>query len=298
MGVETFRGSIEDPAAVRSAVHGSDLVIHTAAKAGVWGDPAEFRSINLDGTRNVLLACRETGVARLVYTSTPSVVFGGADLEGVDESAGYADHFESDYPETKARAEQLVLAAAAPDFATVSLRPHLIWGPGDPHFIPRIVERSRAGRLRMVGHGQNLIDTIYIDNAADAHLLAAERLAPDSPISGRAYFLSQGEPVAMGTMIDHLLTAAGEPPLRRSVPAGLAYAAGAVLEVVYRALDLSGEPMVTRFLSRELSRAHWFNIEAARRDLEYDPLVSIDEGLQRLGEWLRENPVPRRSVAA
>ncbi len=292
LGVQTHRGSVEDPATVRAAVARADIVIHTAAKAGVWGDPAAFRAINLAGTRNVVEACRQEGIRRLVHCSTPSVVFGGEDLEGVDESTPYPAHFESAYPETKASAERHVLAAAGPDLATVSLRPHLIWGPRDPHFVPRIVGRSRAGRLRMVGDGRNLVDTIYIDNAADAHLLAAERLEPGAPISGRAYFLSQGEPIAVGTMINHLLEAAGEPPWTRSVPAGLAHAGGAVLEGIYRLLRLPGEPLVTRFLARELSRSHWFDIGAARRDLEYAPAITTGEGLERLRDWLRENPVP------
>lgn len=292
LGVETHRGSLEDLALVRRAVEGMDAVIHTAAKAGVWGDPAEFRSINQTGTENILHACRTTGVRRLVYCSTPSVVFDGADLEGVDESTPYPEHYESAYPETKAMAEKRVLSAAGPDLGTVSLRPHLIWGPRDPHFIPRIVGRSRSGRLRMVGDGTNLVDTVYVDNAADAHLLATERLEPGSAISGKSYFVSQGEPIAVGTMINHLLEAAGEPPWTRSVPPTLAYAGGALLETLYRVLRRRDEPMVTRFLARELSTAHWFDIGAARRDLQYEPAVDLPEGLERLRAWLAENPVP------
>ena len=292
LGVETHRGSLEDADVVRQAVSGVDAVIHTAAKAGVWGDPEEFRRINLLGTENIVAACAAEKVRRLVYCSTPSVVFGGESLEGVDEAVPYPTDFESAYPETKAAAEQHVRGAADADLATVSLRPHLIWGPRDPHFIPRIVGRARAGRLRMVGDGTNLVDTIYVDNAADAHLLAAERLEPGCEISGKVYFLSQGDPVPVGTMINHLLEAAGESPWTRSVPPGLAYAGGALLEAVYRGLGIQTEPMVTRFLARELSTAHWFDISAARRDLEYEPAVSIEEGLDELRGWLRENPVP------
>jgi nucleoside-diphosphate-sugar epimerase len=292
IGVETCRGSVEDIGVVEDACGGADLVIHVAAKAGFWGPYEEFHRINYLGTKNVVEACRRVGVRRLIYTSTPSVVFGGSDLEGVDESVPYPDHYESAYLETKALAERYVLAANGTDLATVSLRPHLIWGPDDPHFVPRIVGRARAGRLRMVGDGKNLVDTIYVDNAADAHLLAAERLDPGSEIAGKSYFLSQGEPVAVGEMIDGLLRAAGEPPLSRSVPAPVAYAAGAALELVYRGLRLRGEPFVTRFLARELSTAHWFDISAARRDLDYAPAVGIDEGLRRLTEWLALHPVP------
>jgi nucleoside-diphosphate-sugar epimerase len=290
IGVETCRGGIEEPGCVAAAVADCDLVIHTAAKAGIWGAYRDFREINLVGTLNVIDACRRGGVRRLVFTSTPSVVFDGADLEGVDESAPYPPRFQAAYPETKASAERAVLAANGPDLATVSLRPHLIWGPGDPHFVPRIVGRARAGRLRMVGDGRNRVDTIYIDNAADAHVLAAERLEVGSAIAGKAYFLSQGEPIAVGEMIDHLLRAAGAPPLTRSVPVALAHAAGTLLELVYRALRARREPLITRFLARELSTSHWFDITAARRDLEYAPVVSLEVGLRRLTKWLEENP--------
>lgn len=282
LGIETLRGDLGDAAAVRSACEGRSVVFHVAARAGVWGSRREFWRVNVEGTRHVLEGCRAAGVARLVYTSTPSVVFDGRDLCGVDESVPYPSRYESAYPETKAIAERLVLAANGPDLATVSLRPHLIWGPGDPHFVPRITTRARAGRLRIVGDGRNEVDMIYIDDAAEAHLRAAERLAPGSPVAGGAYFLSAGKPVRLWEMVNHLLAAADLPPLTRAVPARLALAAGFVLEALYRALPLRGEPLMTRFLARELATSHWFDISAAQRDLDWKPEIGLDEGLRRL----------------
>ena len=287
LGVETLRGDLRDAAAVRRACTGRSVVFHVAARAGVWGSYDDFFQANVQGTRHVLEACRAEGVGRLVYTSTPSVVFDGRDLRGVDESAPYPSHYESAYPETKAIAERLVLAANGPDLATVSLRPHLIWGPGDPHFVPRITARARAGRLRIVGDGRNEVDTLYVDDAAEAHLRAAEHLAPGSPVAGRAYFLSAGKPVRLWDMVNHLLAAADLPPLTRSVPARVALAAGFVLEVLHRLLPLRGEPLMTRFLARELATSHWFDISAARRDLAWQPEVDLDEGLRRLRASLR-----------
>jgi nucleoside-diphosphate-sugar epimerase len=238
------------------------------------------------GTENVLAACREHGIARLVYTSSPSVVFNGRDMEGVDESVPYPRHFKAYYSQTKALAEQMVLRADGPRLATVALRPHLIWGPGDNHLVPRLLARARAGRLRRIGRLSKRIDSIYIDNAAQAHLLAGDRLAPGSAIAGKPYFLSQGEPLPLWDLVNGILQAAHLPPVTRSVPVAAACAAGWLLEMLYALFRWPGEPLMTRFLARELTTAHWFDIRAARRDLGYEPAVSIDEGLRRLEEFL------------
>jgi nucleoside-diphosphate-sugar epimerase len=289
LSVETIRGDVADRDDVFRAVEGVDVVFHVAAKAGFWGPREEFVRANVVGTQNVVDACRSRGVGRLVFTSSPSVVHGGGDLEGVDESLPYPDHYDAPYPETKAEAERIVLGKNEPNFSTVALRPHLIWGPGDNHLIPRIVARARAGRLRRIGRQTNLVDSTYIDNAATSHLLAADRLAPGSPLAGRAYFISQGDPWPLWMLIDGILRAAGLQPVSRTVSPTVARVAGAVLETAHRALRLPGEPMMTRFLVQQLSTSHWYNIEAARRDLGYKPTVSIDEGLRRLGRWFAES---------
>jgi nucleoside-diphosphate-sugar epimerase len=289
--VEQIRGDVADAAVVARAAEGCGTVFHTAAKAGLWGPKPEFHRANVQGTRNLVHACRAAGVPRLIYTSSPSVVFNGSDLAGADESAPYSTRFEAIYPETKAIAEQLVLAANADGLATVSLRPHLIWGPGDNNLLPRIIARSRRGRLRRIGRTNALIDPVYIDNAAEGHLLAADRLAPGSPVAGRAYFITQGETIPVWDMIDALLEAAQREPVRRTISRPLALAAAGVLEAAYRLAGRQDEPPMTRFLARQLSTTHWFRIEAARRDLGYEPRVSIAEGLRRLQEWLRREVV-------
>ena len=287
LGIEQVFGDLADAEAVEKAVAGSDVVFHVAAKAGVWGRHADFFTTNVTGTQNVLAACKNLGIRKLVYTSTPSVVHAGSDLAGVNESTPYPKHFDAAYPETKATAEKAVLAANGPELATVALRPHLIWGPGDPHLIPRVLARARQGRLRRVGLKPVIVDATYIDNAAEAHLLAADRLDIGSPAAGKAYFITNGEPVDLWEFINRVLAEAGLPPVTRSVSAWKARLAGRVLECVYRALRLPGEPAMTRYVANQLATSHWYDIEAAKRDLGYEPRVSVADGLKKLGESLR-----------
>lgn len=285
LGVEARRGDLADAAAVGAACEGMEAVFHVGAKAGIWGTEEEYRRSNVEGTRNVIEACLKSVVRKLVFTSSPSVVFGGSDLEGVDESIPYPERYEAAYPRTKAEAERMVLSANGSRLLTTALRPHLIWGPGDNHLLPRILSRSRSGTLRRVSGPPRRVDSTYIDNAVDAHLLALDRLSsPQSAPAGKAYFIAQGEPLPLWDIIDRILQAAGEPPVRRSISPRAAYAAGWLLETVHRALGLEGEPRMTRFLARELSTAHWFDLSAARRDLGYRPRVSVAEGLSRLKE--------------
>lgn len=286
-GAQLHRGDVADLSSVANAARGCATVFHVAAKAGISGPREDYVRTNVDGTRNVLEACRRHSIPRLVHTSTPSVVFDGSDMEGVDESVPYARRFEAAYPETKAEAERIVLAANGPELATTALRPHLVWGPGDRHLVPRIVERARAGRLALVGDGSRKVDSTYVDNAVDAHLAAAERLAPGAPCAGRAYFVSNGEPLPMRDLLNRILAAAGLPPVTRNVSPGKARFAGFVLEKAHAWLRLSREPAMTRFLAGELATAHWFDLSAARRDLGYAPRVTIDEGMKRLEAWLK-----------
>lgn len=284
LGVDQRQGDLDDLHAVESAVHGVDIVYHVAAKAGVWGPVAEYHRVNVVGTRNVLAACRSQGVAMLVFTSTPSVVYHGGDLEGADESTPYPPHYETAYAQTKAEAERMVLSANSPTLATVALRPHLIWGVGDPHLVPRVIARARAGKLRIVGRGTNRVDVTYVDDAARAHLQAAQVLVPGSAVAGRAYFLSQGEPVELWPFLNRVLATVGLPPVVKRVPYSVAWTGGALLEMAYRVMGKRDEPPMTRFVARQLATSHWFDISAARRDFGYAPAVQVDEGLKRLRE--------------
>jgi len=285
MGIEQIQGDICDKISIGQALRDVDLVFHTAAKTGIWGDYSDYYKTNVIGTQNVITVCKKHNISRLIYTSSPSVVFNGTDMEGVNESVPYPATYLAHYPQTKAIAEQHVIKAAGEGLMTIILRPHLIWGPKDKHFVPRII--ARANGLIRVGNGKNLVDTVYIDNAADAHILAADGLEKNPKLCGNVYFISQGDPVPLWNMINHILKAAGLAPVRRFMPRRMAWLTGVILESAYRIFNISKEPRMTRFLADELAKAHWFDISAAEKDLGYTPRVSIKEGLRRLESWLQ-----------
>jgi 2-alkyl-3-oxoalkanoate reductase len=314
-GVRFIRASLDDAEAVRAACRGIDTIFHVAAKVGVWGRYDDFFRANVLGTRALLAGAREHGVTCFVHTSTPSVVYNGRALANADESLPLTTSCPSPYPLTKAIAEREVLAANSATLRTVALRPHLIWGVGDPHLVPRILARARSGRLRIIGSGDNRIDMVHVQNAADAHLLAESALkkchllgdtssvfrseAPNpkchpkgdtSAPAGRAYFITNGEPVVLWDWVNALLTALGEPPVTRHVSLRTASAIGAVCEAAWRVLPLAGEPPMTRFIAAELAKDHWFSLDAARRDLGYVPRITMAAGTAELVQHLRETP--------
>lgn len=287
LGVETHAVDISsDPAVWGATLTGADGVFHTAAKVDMWGDYAEFFRTNVIGTRNVIRACRDARVRNLVYTSSPSVIHDGSDLTGVDESYPYPRHFDAYYPQTKAIAEQEVVAANDGILLkTVALRPHLIWGPGDTNLIPTILERARAGRLTRIGDGSNVIDLTYIDDCVSAHIAAMDALTSENTAAfGKVYFISQGDPVPMWGWIDSVLERNGLPVVSRSIPKAIAHGIACVMEGVARTLRCIGiryTPLLTRFLVSEMATDHYFSIDAARRDLGYQPSCSVAQALER-----------------
>jgi len=284
IGVECVRASATDAAACDAACRGMDAVIHTAALAGVWGPAKPYEQINIVATDHLLAACKKQSIRAFVYTSSPSVTFNGSAQRNLDESAPYPSKWLCEYPRTKAIAEQHVLAAnesAGP--ATCSLRPHLIWGVGDPHLIPRVIDRCRSGRLRRVGDGRNLIDTVHVENAAAAHRLALERMLDrDQNASGRAYFITDGEPVGCWQWIETILASANLEPPNRSISFRSAYRIGGMMEIAYRLLGIQAEPPMTRFVASQLGVDHYFNIGSAKERLGYEPIHNRSEQIAEL----------------
>lgn len=278
-GVEVVCGDLTDATAVSAACEGVGAVFHVAARAGVWGSWESFYGPNVIGTRNVLSACRKWQVKRLVYTSTPSVVFNGDSIRGGDESLPYGKNWLCHYAETKALAEQEALAANSEKLQVVALRPHLIFGPGDPHLLPRVVESVKAGRLRIVGDGSAKVDVSYVGNVADAHLDAFDALERGKG-AGQAYFISQGEPVDLWSWLNSILEGLGQPPLTQKIPRPLAYGIGALCEGVWKVLRRRTDPPITRFVAVELAKDHYFDIRKAQHVLGYQPRVPMNEALK------------------
>jgi len=290
-GVRFVTCDLADAERVRGACRGVATVFHLAAKVGVWGRYQDYYRANVLGTRALIDGCRAHGASRLIYTSTLSVVYHGGDIAGAHESLPLTTNCPAAYPRTKALAEREVRDANSAALRTVALRPHLIWGAGDPHLVPRVIARARAGRLRIVGSGHNRVDLVHVENVADAHLLAEQALGTAQEATpaagGNAYFITNGEPVRLWGWINDLLRAIGVPPATRHASLGATAAVGAACEILWRVLPLGGEPPMTRFVARELALDHWVDIGAARRDLGYRPRVSMAEGTAGLVESLR-----------
>jgi len=275
---------LRDRDAVQSALRGMDGVIHLAAKVNVVGPWADYVAVNVDGTRTLLEAARDAGVGRFVQVSSPSVAHAGRSL--VAAPAGPADPASArgSYSRSKAMAEQLALAAHGPGFAVIAVRPHLVWGPGDTQLVARIVERGRTRRLALVGRGTSLIDTTYVDNAADALVAALDEA---ESAGGTAYVVSNGEPRPIAEILTAICTAAGVPGPRFTVPFPLAWAAGAAVESIWSWRGRETDPPITRFLAEQLATAHWFDQRHTRQALHWSPRVTLDDGFTRLAATYR-----------
>jgi nucleoside-diphosphate-sugar epimerase len=285
LGVRQELGDIRDPHVVLAASTGCDAIVHLAAKVGVVGDWEDYRSVNVDGTRNVLHAAQRRGIGRVVHVSSPSVAHGGEPIVGGGADEPVLGRRRAWYPESKAMAEIDALAAADDELGVVAIRPHLVWGPGDTQLVGRIVERAAAGRLALVGGGRALVDTTYIDNAVDSLVAALDAVEPGARCSGRAYVVSNGEPRMIRELVEGICDAAGVPFEPRTVSLRVGRSLGAVVERVWPLLRRDDEPPLTQFLAEQLGTAHWFDPRPARDDLGWTPRVSIDEGLARLADW-------------
>ena len=284
MGVPTIKGDLTKVEDVNRALNqGFDAIFHVAALAGVWGKYDDYYNINFLGTENILKAAQERGISKFVYTSTPSVVFKEGDLLGVGEEEPYASKFLNAYSETKTLAEKKVLESNnGQSFMTCAIRPHLIWGPGDPHLFPRVIKQGKLGKLRVVGDGENLVDIVYVENAAMAHVQAFEHLSPGSKVCGEAYFIGQERPVKLWDFINQILGFVKVDPVSRSIDVGTAYRLGWFLEKAFGLLGIKKpEPPMTRFVALNLGKSHYFSHAKAKRDFGYMPIISIEEGLKR-----------------
>lgn len=287
IGGKCIVGNICDKALMLRATKGVDTVFHVAALAGIWGEWQDYYTTNVVGTETVVACCLENNVPNLVYTSTPSVVFNRKDITCGDESLDYATEFLCHYAKSKVMAEKIVLGANSSSLKSCAIRPHLIWGPGDPHLLPRLIDSGRKRILKRVGDGANLVDISYVDNVAHSHILAAKNLSEEATAAGKAYFISQDQPVNLWDWVNELFEQLDIPVVQSALSFPVAYRLGGILEFVYRTFKLQNEPRMTRFVAEQLAKSHYFSTENARRDLGYKPIVSTEEGLRRTVQWLK-----------
>lgn len=281
-GIEDQRCDLADPAQVREVVQDCDAVIHTAAKVGIWGARNEFFRTNLSGTQHLIEESRRAGLKRFIYTSTPSVCFDGKGHRNADETLPYAKRHLAAYPESKMQAEKLVLKSNSSEFATCALRPHLIFGPDDPHLIPRLIERGRARKLIQVGTGANRVSMTWVDNAAGAHIDALEAFEDGGKHGGKAYFIAQEDPVCLWEWIGELFEELDVPPVKRKISRRFAYALGATLEASWNLLRKKSDPPMTRFVALQLACEHSYDMGPARRDFGYRERISMADATARL----------------
>lgn len=288
LGAESIVGNICDQNLLDKITKDVACVFHVAALAGIWGVWEDYHSTNVLGTQSVIKSCQKNGVSSLVYTSTPSVVFNRADILGDDERLPYAEKPLCHYARSKIAAEKMVLGANSDSLLTCALRPHLIWGPGDPHLLPRLIKSGEQNLLKQVGDGSNFVDISYIDNVAYAHILAAHNLCGSGTAAGKPYFISQGEPVNLWDWINQLFDEVGIENIRNSVSFKTAYKMGGLMEMIYSLFRVKQEPKMTRFLAEQLAKSHYFSIDNAQQDLDYHPLISTEEGLIKTVKWLKQ----------
>ncbi|WP_412471389.1 NAD-dependent epimerase/dehydratase family protein [Halobacteriovorax sp. RT-1-4] len=283
LGIKTHQGDLTNYQDIRNALSEIDAVFHVAGKVGMWGRKEDFERINIEGTKNLLKAMKEAGVKYLVYTSTPSVVFGKDEIKNGDEALEYPENYLNEYARTKSIAEKLVLAANTQDLLTTAIRPHLIYGERDKNIIPTLVERAKSGRLKIIGHGDNLVDINYVENASYAHVMALNELVGEAKNKGKAYFIGQERPVNLWHFINELLMAKGVAPLTKKVPLRIVYIIGAICEFIYKLIGkYDGQPAMTRFVALQMGTSHYFKHNNALNDFGYSPRISIDESIEKI----------------
>lgn len=288
LGARLVQGDLQDITTIAKACQGLDALFHVAAKPGFWGSWESFYQPNVVGTQNVIEACRQQKVPKLIYTSTPSVVATGRSRVNEDESLPYPARYESPYPHTKAIAEKLVVQANDSQLMTVSLRPHVVFGPRDRHIFPRIINRARSGQVIWPGDGNNKIDVTYVEDAARAHLLAADSLETGSATAGSIYFISQDEPVKPLQFVNEILSRLDVPLVTRKLPLPAARVLGGVFELAHRLLPLKGEPYLTRFLVNQVALDHYYNISRAKQDFGYRPQFTMAEAIDKTVQYFRD----------
>jgi len=288
LGLHEVLADVAEASMVRQALARQDAVIHLAAKVNVIGPEQEYQRTNVDGTQAVIEGCRQAGVRRLVYVSSPSVAYPGRSLVGVGAAPADPTAARGPYARTKAIAEGMALAADSDGLAVVAIRPHLVFGPGDTQLVARLVDRASRRRLPVIGPGAALLDITYVSNAVDALVAALDRC---EEVHGQALVVTNGEPRPIRELLDAICDAADVPRPSRRVPVRLAKSAGSMVQAAWDFHDHlrlnrpASDPPLTRFVVEQMSTAHWFDQRDTRRALHWEPRISLDEGFEELRRY-------------
>ena len=288
-GVKAVSVDICDKNKIIELTKGVDIIFHTAAIASMWGKYKNFYDTNVKGTENIIEACKVNDIPILIYTSSPSVISSDKNIENETENVPYPKKYFSYYAQTKGIAEEKVLNAVNDSFRTVALRPHLIWGPRDPHILPRLIQKAKQNKLIRIGDKKNKVDLTYITNAAFAHIKAAEALNNSAAISGNAYFISDDDPVILWEWIDNFLVQLGIEKVNKSISLKQAKFLGAFFEAVYKTCQIQKEPPLTKFVAMQLGLSHFFDISAAKKDFGYCSIVNHDDAMKETIEYFARN---------
>ncbi|XP_046332643.2 sterol-4-alpha-carboxylate 3-dehydrogenase, decarboxylating-like [Haliotis rufescens] len=281
--IKFFTGDLCNEQDLQPALKGVSCVFHCASPAPSSDNKALFYKVNFQGTKVVIATCKKEGVKRLVLTSSASVVYEGKDIKNGREDLPYAAKPIDYYTETKILQEKEVLQANGADLYTVAIRPHGIFGPRDLQLVPTTVDMARRGKSKfIIGDGKNVVDFTYVGNVVHGHILAAESLKEGSAVCGKAYHITNDEPIFFWTFLTRILTGLGYDAPKYNIPFMLVYLIALVLQFFCQLLKpvLEIKPTFTPMRVSLAGTHHFYSCDRAKTDMAYKPVVSLDEGIK------------------
>lgn len=286
VGINFLQIDLADEEKIISAICGQDYVFHCGALSSPWGKYEQFYQANVIGTQNVIKGCKRGSIQRLIHVSTPSLYFYYDERLDVKETDPLPKKFVNHYAKTKFLAEQEIDAFFQEGYPVITIRPRAIFGPGDNAIIPRLIRANQKGMIPLIDQGQHLMDLTYVDNVVDALLLCMT--SPESTL-GEKYNITNGERVTFKEVIESLFAKLGQQVHWKQMAYKQAFTIASLLEAVSKTILFHKEPILTKYTVSVLSRSQTLNIEKAKRELQYEPRISVQEGINQFVEWWKKN---------